>query len=51
METIETIRTNAATLAHVSIDWSPSGGMFWLTSMVVGLIIMVGFTARDLDRS
>jgi len=29
MDTINTIITNAQTLAHAPIDWSPDGGVVW----------------------
>ena len=51
METIETIRNNIAVASTWEIDWSPHGGMFWLTSMVVGTIIVMGFAAWDQSRN
>jgi len=51
METINTITNNAQALSNVNIDWSPSGGMFWLTLMVVGFSLVVGLGARNLERN
>jgi len=42
MDTINTIIKNAGTLSQVTIDWSPTGGMIWLTA--VGGVMMVAFT-------
>ena len=48
METINTIITNAQTLSHAHIDWSPNGGMLWLTSfMVIGLVFVAGLVVHD----
>ena len=41
MDTINTIIKNAGTLSQVTIDWSPTGGMIWLTA--VGTVMMVAF--------
>lgn len=35
MDTIETITRNAHALSEAHIDWSPDGGMFWLTGMLL----------------
>ena len=51
MDTIETIRNNIALASTWEIDWSPHGGMFWLTLMVVGFFLVVGFGARDLENN
>ena len=40
METIDTIITNWTTLSNTPIDWSPTGGMIWLTGYMVGLAIL-----------
>jgi len=42
MDTINTIIKHAGTLSQVTIDWSPTGGMIWLTA--VGGVMMVAFT-------
>jgi hypothetical protein len=38
---MDTIIKNAGTLSQVTIDWSPTGGMIWLTA--VGTVMMVAF--------
>lgn len=43
MDTINTIIKNAGTLSQVTIDWSPTGGMIWLTA--VGTVMVVVFIA------
>ena len=48
METINTIITNFQTLSHTDIDWSPTGGMLWLTSfMVISLVFVVALVVHD----
>lgn len=51
MDTLNTIRTNAASVATWEIDWSPHAGPFWLASMVVGTIIVFAFAAWDAERN
>lgn len=47
MDTINTIITNAQILANANIDWSPDGGMLWLTTfMALGMTALVVGTAR-----
>lgn len=41
MDTINTIIKNAGILSQVTIDWSPTGGMIWLTA--TGGVMMVAF--------
>ena len=43
METIDTIITNWTALSNTPIDWSPHGGMLWLTGMA---IVMAFLTIR-----
>jgi hypothetical protein len=45
METIETIRNNAAQVATWEIDWSPDAGPFWLALMVIGSITVMAVGA------
>ena len=47
METINTIRNNIALASTWEINWSPDGGMFWLTCMVVGFIVVTTLAARS----
>lgn len=51
METLNTIRNNIALASTWEIDWSPDGGMFWLTLMVVGFSLVVGVGAWKLERN
>jgi hypothetical protein len=43
METINTIITNAGTLAHAHIDWSPSAGPIWLAGYMVVMAVFVAY--------
>jgi hypothetical protein len=45
MDTITTIHDNFVTLGHAHIDWSPNGGMIWLTALLVTLAGFLGATA------
>jgi len=47
---MENITNNIATLANANIDWSLSGGMIWLTSLVVilGASLLVGLFTGSL---
>jgi len=48
VETIDTIITNFERLSADHIDWSPSGGMLWLTSfMVIGLVFVTILVVHD----
>jgi len=50
METLNTIRENATILANAEIDWSPAGGMIWLTTLVgvMVLAMVIGFASGNL---
>lgn len=51
METIDTIITNAQTLANAPIDWSPTAGPIWLVGMVAGwLALSVVFGIEEVRR-
>lgn len=45
MDTINTIITNAQTLANANIDWSPAAGPIWLVALVVICAISGAITA------
>jgi hypothetical protein len=47
MEILNTISTNARTLANANIDWSLDGGMIWLTAMVVVFSLVIGWAAWE----
>jgi|APGre2960657404_1045060.scaffolds.fasta_scaffold340451_2 hypothetical protein len=48
---MDTIITNFKTLATARIDWSPDGGMFWLTGMLIICGIMtVAAVVTDTNR-
>ena len=36
---MDTIATNWHRLTEAHIDWSPDGGMFWLTTMMVAMAL------------
>jgi hypothetical protein len=42
METIDTIITNAQTLANAPINWSLDAGPIWLVMMVLGSTVVMG---------
>lgn len=51
METIDTIITNAQTLANAHVDWSPTAGPIWLVGMVAGwLALSVVFGIEEVRR-
>lgn len=51
MDTINTIITNAQTLANAPIDWSPTAGPIWLVGMVAGwLALSVVFGIEEVRR-
>ena len=39
METIDTIITNAQSLANAHIDWSPTAGPIWLVGMMASMAV------------
>lgn len=48
MDTIDTMITNARILSNANIDWSPDGGMLWLTTfMALGVTMLVAGTTRS----
>jgi len=44
MDVIDTMITNAQTLANANIDWSPAAGPIWLAGMMCafGIMLVVG---------
>lgn len=51
METIDTIITNAQSLANAHVDWSPTAGPIWLAGMMIGMVILsVVFGIEEVRR-
>ena len=40
METIDTIITNAQSLANAHVDWSLTAGPIWLAGMMAGMAVL-----------
>jgi hypothetical protein len=47
METLHTIAHNFHVLANANINWSPDGGMFWLTSTVMVTVLGMLLLSRS----